>query len=309
MKQSTPERLTPLDSKNQHLYFTTPSATHDGRWLVIISERSGAPNLWAIDLLTGHSHRISNAEALQYSYVYAEGGTTGFCKVSPALDPVRNRIYWVQDDVLWQCQLGDGNVSQPERIASIPPGGCLGFSHVSDDGRYFAIPKTPKDAFDSLDVSQQDQMENVPRRMLDGGLKSKIFVVDIESGKSHVWAEIPFWVTHVQFSPTDNTRMIFNSEGSYYIKGDAHTRVWTVSVDGIWRKLFHLDETEEASHENWSPDGTFITSHGWSKSESWVQAHSWDGACLWREPMSGIHIVHATCLNNARSFAVDDSDG
>ena len=79
--------------------------------------------------------------------------------------------------------------------------------------------------------------------------------------------------------------------------------------DGIWRKLFHLDETEEASHENWSPDGTFITSHGWSKSESWVQAHSWDGACLWREPMSGIHIVHATCLNNARSFAVDDSDG
>jgi Tol biopolymer transport system component len=308
-----PERLTPLDSKNQHLYFTTPSVTHDLRWLLMISERLGTPNLFAMETRTGETFAVSRAIALQYSYVYAEGGPAGFCKASPALDADRNRIYWVEDDALWRCPLGNGAVGPRERVATLPATGWLGFSHVSADGRYFAIPIADKAAFEPEDVDQYQQMKNVPHRMVQRGLGTKLAVVDVETGSTRVWATIPFWVTHVQFSPGDNSRMIFNSEGSYWIEGDPHTRVWVAKADGSYRKLFHLDGNENASHENWSFDGGFITSHGSYVGEQfgkgWVQAHAWDGTRLWREPLGGIEIGHATCLNNSRSFAVDEKEG
>ena len=67
-------RLTPESNGNdQLLYFTSPSLTADGRNLVFISDRTGHPNLFTRDLLTGEERQLTdNAEGFLKSYIYFE---------------------------------------------------------------------------------------------------------------------------------------------------------------------------------------------------------------------------------------------
>ena len=63
---------------NHHLYFTSFSVTQDDRWLAILSDRDGHPNLYAIDRRDGAIRRLSNNQnGLLRSYVYPQGGLRG----------------------------------------------------------------------------------------------------------------------------------------------------------------------------------------------------------------------------------------
>ncbi len=91
-------RWTASGAKDQHLYFTGPSVTDDDRWLVILSERTGHPNLHAIDRRTGEIHALSaNARGLLASYVYPLGGARGLSKASASMDGESGQVIWIQD--------------------------------------------------------------------------------------------------------------------------------------------------------------------------------------------------------------------
>jgi oligogalacturonide lyase len=323
---------------DQPLYFTTPSVTLDKRSLVFISERTGKPNLFRIDRQTGEIQRISDADGLLQSYVYPNGSSKGLSKVSPFLDSIRGILYWIQDDCVYSSSL-NGNDS-PNLIARLPAGWITGYTALSSDGARFCVPCTDPRAFSPTDRTQHEQLNRVPMRMLRRGLCTRLYVIDLNTGKSGIHAELPFWCTHVQFHPGDSTSVLCNSEGP---KGSGGKRgfpywgrMWAVDGKGQYRRVFEQGLGETANHENWIPDGSGIIFHGKVRPVgirriinlglriatrvgldasqrlemaivNYVAARTWEGAQLWRTQVNS-PVSHAVALG-ARSFVYDNRLG
>jgi hypothetical protein len=289
---------------NQHLYFTSFSVTQDDRWLAILSDRDGHPNLYAIDRRDGAIRRLSNNQnGLLRSYVYPQGGLRGLSKASPCLDVSRNRIFYVRDDVVYVADL------QSERpVCALPSQWYGAYTHLSPDGKTFCIPCSDPRAFADGCRTQWEQLEKVPARMKREGLVTRLYFVDVEKGMSRIAAEIPFWVTHVQFDPTGTGRMIFNLEGFNEDGQPLPNRIWCLETDGSYRPLSEQPVTEWRTHENWALDGQSIVYHGWRVGEAFVAARTWDGRLL-HETSYGIQFWHATGALDGKRMFVDGHDG
>lgn len=299
-------RWTNSAAKDQHLYFTSPSVTRDDRWLVFQSERDGHPNLYAIERPEGTIHRLTdNDSGLLHSYVYPQGGPTGISKASPCLDEVRNVVYYIAADGVYRVALDD---PQPNRVCELPGGWWTAFNHVSPDGKTVCVPCSDPALFQDPAQGQWDQMQQVIRRIKNGEGGTRIYRIDVESGQAEIWAEVPLWVTHVQFDPLGSGRVIFNAEGPWQ---DVGQRIWCLEPDGSYRPLYPQATNERSGHENWSPAGEFIIYHGRFVNEAeegkdFVAARTWDGEIVYEYPlpkMSGSQ--HVTTRQDGRSFVTD----
>lgn len=281
--------------------------TSDDRWLVFLSERDGHPNLYAIDRCDGTVRKLSrNVSGMLRSYVYPLGGLIGLSKVSPCLDPFRNRLFYIRDDRIFQVNLDD---PEPEEhlLGGLPAGWYGGFTHISADGKTLCVPVTDPRAF-ADEKTQWNQLDRVPSRMADSDLFTRLYFIDIESGAQRIAAEVPFWVTHVQFDPAGSLRMIFNLEGSGN-GAPLPDRIWCLELDGSFRPLAPEAEGEWRSHENWAPDGRSIVYHGSRDGRAFVAARTWEGRLLHETAIEGVDFWHATGLPDGRRLAVDRRDG
>jgi Tol biopolymer transport system component len=290
---------------NQHLYFTSFSVTLDDRWLVILSDRDGHPNLYAIDRQDWAIRRLSNNQnGLLRSYVYPQGGLRGLSKASPCLDVPRNRIFYVRDDVVYVAGLES---EQP--VCALPPQWYGAYTHLCPDGKTFCIPCTDPRAFTDDCLTQWEQLKRVPARMKREGLVTRLYFVDVEKGVSRIAAEIPFWVTHVQFDPTGTGRMIFNLEGWDEDCRALPNRIWCLETDGSYRPLSEQPAAEWRSHENWASDGQSIVYHGGRDGKAFVAARTWEGRLLHETSIDGIEFWHATGALDGKRMFVDRHDG
>lgn len=255
---------TDSDMNDQHLYFTSPSVTDDNQYLVILSEREGKPDLFCIDRNSREILKITNSKGLLKSYTYPQGAKEGLSKASPFLDSKNKILYWIEDDCILRKSLVSSEA--PKKITCLPKGWLTGYTHVSSDGKKICIPCTDPKAFTEGDKTQHDQLKSVPMRMSDEGYKTKIIVVDIESGAYDAEVELPFWVTHVQFDPNYSDKILCNSEGSLPSRAKRNFpywgRIWLVNTDGSYRRLFEQEEGVYVNHENWFRNGEGIVYHG-----------------------------------------------
>ena len=74
--------------KDQHLYFTSPSVTDDDRWLVILSERTGHPNIFAIDRTDGE---------LRHLCIHGSSSREQDCHVHPVMTHDRLGVVFTSD--------------------------------------------------------------------------------------------------------------------------------------------------------------------------------------------------------------------
>ena len=295
-------------SNNHHLYFTSLSVTADDRWLTFISDRTGHPNLFAIDRTSGEIRRLSdNQRGLLRSYVYPQGGLTGLSKASPCLDPRANRLLYVRDDKVFAVSLGSANPAE-NFIAELPPQWFGGYSHISPDGKTYCIPCTDPRAF-ADEKTQWEQLKTVPVRMKALNLLTRLYFIDIATGRTRVAAEVPFWVTHVQFDPAGTGRLIFNLEGQQANGVPMPDRIWCLESSGHFRPLATHLPAEWRSHENWAPDGQSILYHGGHADRAYVAARTWDGKLLHETSIHGVEFWHATGVLDGRRFFVDRRDG
>ena len=307
--KATVIQWTSAEVKNQHLYFTSPSVTADGRWLVFISERDGQPNLFTANRANGEIRRVSdNRRGLLRSYVYPQGGLQGLSKASPCLDANHNRIFYIQDQTVYAVDLDD-ECRVPRAVWQLPENWYSAFNHVSPDGRTLCVPCTDPRAFLDKADTQWEQMDKVPLRMGEQGLKSRIYLIDIASGTSRLAAEVPFWVTHVQFDPAGSGRIVFNLEGFGPDRKPLPGRIWCLDANGEVRPLAAEELGEWRTHENWSPDGKCIIYHGNKNNSNFLAARSWDGQLLWSVDMAGISVYHATGALDGKSLFADQPDG
>jgi len=302
-------RWTGGENHNQHLYFTSPSVTADDRWLVFLSDRSGSPNLYAIDRGTGAIRRLSaNTSGLLRSYVYPQGGLRGLSKASPCLDAYRNRVYYLRDDTVYAVDL-DETPPAEQVICRMPEPWYGAFTHISPDGATLCIPCTDPRAFVDPAQTQWEQMRKVPGRMERERLRSRICCVDVATGTMRVAAEVPFWVTHVQFDPAGTGRLLFNREG-FVENGNhpPHNRIWCLEPDGECHPLSPEPPGEWRSHENWALDGESILYHGGRDGRSFLASRRWDGTLI-REITLDVGFWHATGAPDGRRLFVDRPDG
>jgi len=251
--------------KDQHLYFTSPSVTDDNQYLIILSERNGRPNLYSIDRKSFEMEQITDSKGLLRSYTYPKGNLQGLSKASPYLDSKRKVIYWIEDDAVYCKSLVKNR--KPDKITTLPENWVTGYTHVSGDGKKLCVPCTDPRAFSDNDYNQKDQLKNVPKRMINNGYKSKVIIIDIETGTSDSVIEIPFWVTHVQFHPEDFSKVLCNSEGRTVKNGskspiNPNIRMWIVKNDNSFYPLHNQKGERSVNHENWFDNDNAVIYHG-----------------------------------------------
>lgn len=88
-------------------------------------------------------------------------------------------------------------------------------------------------------------------------LPMALYTIDVRTGELRTFHEgRGDWLNHVQFSPTDPSRLMFCHEGPWH----RVDRIWTIRTDGTERRLMHARtmEMEIAGHEFWSGDGRTV---------------------------------------------------
>lgn len=316
-------RWTASPEKDQHLYFTSPSVTVDDRWMMIISERTGDPNLFAVDRISGELHPVSaNNAGLLHAYVYPCGGDTGLSKASPSLDAHSGTVVWVQDHAVWTARIGDHG-KPARRVCDLPgnPPMVSGFTHVSKGGDLACVPVAPPEAFAETTDGQGSQMSEAYRAFNQLGLESLILVIDLQAAKVVDELAMPFWVTHVVFCPADPSRIIFCQEGGGIVS--QRTWAWQRQAPGVARSkvggrpLYPQPASEWMSHENYEPTGRFIIAHGGKRSgkqghigniaheEIWFDKRDFAGKLLGRYTTDGTGTGHAVMGTDGLTVVMD----
>lgn len=256
-----PECLARNDALDlQLLYFTSTSLSADGNSLVAIGQREGIPNLYKIDLETRALRQLTrNGEGWLRSYVYFDGTPyRGFGKASVSFDAERGVLYYIQGREIRAVDL-----KGHERVlAHLPDGQVTGFTHVSADGLLLCVPTTDEAAF-TEDEAWGEKHHGIDARVQRLGLNSYLRVYSTQTGEEVACEAVPqAWVTHVQFSPTDSSRILYNHE---WPSDCGIRRVW------LWDGSRHIRLREEGPgrsrqdwtcHEMWERDGRAAIYHG-----------------------------------------------
>ena len=259
-------RWTDLKGNDQLLYFTSPSLSHDGRWIVLISDRGGDYNLWALEKKTGIMRRLSdNRDGYVRSYVYFDGRRDGkgFGRASVSFDPVRNRAYWIQGNLIMCADIENG---RSRVVAELDPNHVTAFTHVSACGEFICVPTIDRRAFDvTLDPKPGDPWgRNRVSEAADAlGIHSHVRVFRTDTGESVLTWEEPGWVTHVQFRPTDPTQILYNHEWARPFSATRRMWLWNGYQSQRLRPADDLvDPRGGAVHEVWCADGRSLIYHG-----------------------------------------------
>lgn len=254
---SLKEQITKGPGNNQLLYFTSTSLLDNNKGLVFISDRTGSPNLYWIDFSTGEEHTLTaQSDGYLYSYVYFDGQPyRGLGKASVSLDAVRGIVYYLQGRSVMKVDL-NGNSHE---LCKLPEGQLTGFTHVSADGSMLCIPTVDEDAF----RVKGDRSPGIDLRIQEKGLSSYLRVFDTNTGKEVMCEQVPGgWITHVQFCPTDNSKILYNHE---WCTDCGIRRMWL--FDGKYHIRLRTEDARRSRHdwtchEMWEKNGDYVIYHG-----------------------------------------------
>ncbi|HEY3318851.1 MAG TPA: oligogalacturonate lyase family protein [Planctomycetota bacterium] len=265
-----PSCVTPQQSNDQLVYFTSTSLLEDDKRLVFISDRTGHPNLFMRNMDTGEERQLtSNAEGYMKSYVYFDGQPyKGLGRASVSVDPHSGTIYFLQGRQIRAVSL-DG---KERMLAEYPEGQMTAFTHVSADGTRLCVPTTDAAALDG-------PPGKTDARVQEQNLSSYLRVYDTQSGKEVLCERVQnAWITHVQFSPIDRNLILYNHE---WPSDCGIRRMW------LWDGKTHLRLRTEGDgrsradwtcHEMWERDGKAIVYHGgYNKGPTYVGRVNSDG--------------------------------
>ena len=263
MSEILPERVTRhSDANEQLLYFTSASLLEDDSRLFFISDRTGDPNIFSLDLASGEERQLTRNDAgYLKSYVYFDGAPyRGLGKASISLDPKRGVVYYIQGREILKVD-GDGTTVV---LARYPEGQMTAFTHVSSDGRRLCVPTVDARALESSLRPDGKPEIDVDARIQAEGLASYLRVYDTETGEAIVTERVErCWITHVQFSPVRNERILYNHEWPatdwgirrmWLFDGGEHRRLRTAGGD--------RSRDDFVCHEMWERDGEAIIYHG-----------------------------------------------
>jgi len=254
-------RVTDGLANDQLLYFTSPSLLADDRRLVFLSDRTGMPNLFLRDLVTGEQRQLShNTDGLLKSYVYFDGTPyLGFGKASVSVHAASGNVYFIQGRQVCRSNPAGGL----RILAELPHGQMTAFTHVSSDGKRLCVPTTDARCLDGDAQLTGKPAYDIDERIREERLSSWLRVFDTDTGRELACERVPqAWVTHVQFCPANSDWILYNHE---WPSDCGIRRIW------LWDGRTHRPLRTEGNgrrredwtcHEMWERDGTAILYHG-----------------------------------------------
>ncbi len=256
------ERVTGnFDSNEQLLYFTSTSLTSDDSRIVFISDRTGHPNIFEKDLLTGRERQLTaNFEGFLKSYVYFDGiPYQGLGKASTSFHAPSGTLFYIQGRDIRKVEANGKETT----LARYPNGQMTAFTHVSADGKRLCVPTTDEFALDGRKQLNGKPDYNIDDRVQREGLSSFLTVYDTGTGEEILCEEVEkCWITHVQFSPVNSSSILYNHE---WPSQCGIRRMWL--FDGAQHKRLRTEgqgcsRNDWTCHEMWERDGSTIVYHG-----------------------------------------------
>lgn len=255
------ERIAGGRDNAQLLYFTSSSLSADDTALFFLSDRTGSPNVFSMDLKTGCTIQLTdNTEGYLKSYVYFDGTPhRGLGKASVCLDPARKTVYYLQGD---EIRRADGGGLRT--LNTVRNGETTAFCAVSADGTRLCVPTTDARALDYGTIQGNKVPYNIDERVQAENLSSYLNVYDTLTGALLLRERVPgAWVTHVQFHPLHAGVILYNHEWPcrdcgirrmWLFDGQSHRRVRT---EGEGRS-----RGDWTCHEMFGADGSSLIYHG-----------------------------------------------
>ncbi len=264
---SDPTLITNSNFNNQLLYFTSTSLLTDDNHIIYLSERSGNPNIFMLDIKTGLEIQLThNNESILKSYVYFDGSPyKGFGKASISVHAASGNIYFIQGRKI--CAVNTSG--KLKVLAEYPKGQMTAFTHVSSDGKLLCVPTIDDRALNGEMQLQGKPDYNIDERVRSEKLSSYLRIYDTETGKEIICEEVPEqWITHVQFSPINNDLILYNNEWPSDC-GIRRIRIWDGKGHRALRTIGEGRSKEDwTCHEMWERDGSAIIYHGAYKNGS-----------------------------------------
>ncbi|HBF38541.1 MAG TPA: hypothetical protein DDW50_14640 [Firmicutes bacterium] len=275
-----PIRMTNNPAANEQLlYFTSSSLSADDQILWFISDRTGHPNVFRRNLVTGEEKQLSqNCEGFLKSYVYFNGNPyRGLGLASISIDARNAKVYFIQGRDLCSADLN----GKMKVISQLPAQQVTAFTHVSADGKLICVPTTDARALEGDtfindspgyklgDTDKKNEVitgkpdYDIDERVRTENLSSYLRVFNIETGAEVLCEKVPQgWITHVQFSPVDSRIILYNYEWAadcgirrlWLWNGHQHVRLRTEGGE--------RSKADWACHEMWQADGQYIIYHG-----------------------------------------------
>lgn len=258
-----PIRLTNLLANDQLLYFTSSSLTRDDRWLIFISDRTGNPNLFVLDQVTGEERMLTqNHQGYLKSYVYFDGRERqGLGKASVSLHDPSGMVFFIQNEDICTVDLN----GRLRYLAKVPEGQVTAFTHVSLDGSRLVVPTTDARALECNRLIKGRPDYDIDQRVQQENLVSTLHVYDTRTGKEILSERVPrAWITHVQFCPTDPDLILYNHE---WAADCGIRRVWLFNSrtgEHIRMRTEGAGRSREdwVCHEVWAANGEELIYHG-----------------------------------------------
>jgi oligogalacturonide lyase len=264
-----PTRITYNEYNDQLLYFTSSSLLSGDIGIVYISDRTGNPNIFYMDMMSGREERLtSNEEGCLKSYVYFWGNEyRGLGKASISLHSESGNIYYIQGRHICRVDTKGNN----RVLAELPDNQVTAFTHVSSDGKRLCVPTTDARAlkYDTpQNMMKYSPNYDIDKRVQEENLNSYLRIYNTETGEEVLTERVPrAWITHVQFCRTDSNIILYNHE---WPSDCGIRRMW------IWDGKRHIRlRTEGAGksrhdwtcHEMWLGNGKEIIYHGTYKND------------------------------------------
>ena len=168
--------------------------------------------------------------------------------------PRRGGIYTVNADETLAC----GTYEEADLAPAPAPRPATAANAPAANSAKTVRPATQASSQNGIQAPDKAEMMN---RRLAAKIPMNLYLVDLRTGASTVILHTTDWIDHVQFSPTDPTRLIYAHEGHWqYVD-----RLWAIRTDGTQNRLLHQRtmEMETAGHEWWDADGKTV----------WYQLH------------------------------------
>jgi Tol biopolymer transport system component len=261
-------------------YFTQPSTTPDGQWLVYGSDRGGPAgqlNLFKMDLRTGVSVQLT-------------ASTKHLMPRWSHISPGGEEVYYMEDKN--RVRAVHLQTLEERDICRIE--GCV---------RPHQLSVSPDNRFLMNGVFLEDKNED---GFLNGQgflIRSAVVIIDTKSGQVRNLLSGNAPRTHAQFCPSDGNVLFYCYGGPWwYVQ-----RLWLIHTDGSGnRPIFKQTNFEGAGHEFWSQDGKtiYLTCSGGRQPQGlWaVQADGSNERCV----LAGACVGHGTANGEEDRFVIDE---
>jgi hypothetical protein len=204
---------------NCHLYYYNPSVTPDGRYLIFYSERTGLNNLFRLDLASGESVQLTDAQPVRAEYWPFTPPMRGLGACLACLGDGGRRVYYFEGNDLCAVDLESLSCERlvrlpADRRPSILNGDAAGTTLVfaTWDEALFDEHSQRAYAGEQFDFTDAFFQRNT----------SSIVRLDTRSGRAEtVVVRENFWINHVLVHPTQPHLIL-------------HTREFSPEPDRMW---------------------------------------------------------------------------